>query len=293
MQLFKNNSNNLTRMMKIFFFWAIICPLNLFCQNDTIIYYSRLCRTITSSDSAYFYDKVEKKSKNEYLLSTYSKEDNKWNKNDENPIKFESNSSVIIKSKGSGKEKTTRYFTRIDSGYLIKEYTGRVLSNEGYTKLIFPLIKSGYWKYFYYPTGNLKVETYYSDNQTITNKFYVYGNYIIKDVFSMTDKKAEYEGGMENLLKYVAEHCNYPLEAKERNITGRVIVGIIVMKDGSVDGVHLIKGANPILDLEAIRVASSIPDKFIPAEINNEKVNMLIAIPVTFQIIISGKSGRY
>jgi protein TonB len=86
-------------------------------------------------------------------------------------------------------------------------------------------------------------------------------------------------------MNYIAEHARYPKYAINKNIKGLVIVRLIVMKDGTVRGIELLKKINSFLDLEALRVIKSLPDTWNPGEIENKKVNMIIAVPIDFQII--------
>ena len=66
-----------------------------------------------------------------------------------------------------------------------------------------------------------------------------------------------FPGGDIELLKYIGEHTNYPEVAKENNIQGRVIVRFCVTAKGGVSQVSILKGVDPELDKEAIRVVNS------------------------------------
>jgi protein TonB len=91
-----------------------------------------------------------------------------------------------------------------------------------------------------------------------------------------------YPGGDAVLLQDIAEHTIYPEEAKEKNITGRVIVRFAILKDGSVRAASLLVKAHPLLDAAAIRTVYSLPNKFEPGEQNGRKVNVWYMVPVTF-----------
>jgi protein TonB len=68
-----------------------------------------------------------------------------------------------------------------------------------------------------------------------------------------------FPGGDGELLKYIAEHTQYPEIAKENNIQGRVIVRFCVTSKGGVSQVSILKGVDPELDAEAIRVVNTLP----------------------------------
>jgi periplasmic protein TonB len=94
-----------------------------------------------------------------------------------------------------------------------------------------------------------------------------------------------FPGGNQGLLKYIAEHTNYPLDALENNIQGRVYVKFVVAADGSVKRTEIIKGLHPSLDEEALRVISKLP-AWKPGRQNGQPVSVWFQVPVTFQIII-------
>jgi TonB family protein len=178
-----------------------------------------------------------------------------------------------------------RFFNKTDSGFMIRDFNGSILTQEGESKLIFPLIRFGYWRHFNSSTGSIIYEGTYRENKMISNKWWVNDKEYITNVTSDVDKKAEFEGGDAALLKFVGENTIYPKEALEKDITGRVIVSFIVMNDGTIKGIRIIKNVHILLDLEAVRVINSIPkNKWQPAEVEGRKVNFPMMLPITFSI---------
>lgn len=262
-----------------------IIPMNLSGQIDTIIYYSGSGRSIDSELNAVFYENFTKKSKKTFISTTFQRKDEKWVMMYQTKIRKDSDSSLTINSKSLANQKIKRYYHKTVSGYLIKDYLGPILVQEGFSKLIFPVIKSGRWLGYDPSTGKLKAEESYSENQMITNKYWISDSEFIKDVFYVADKGAEFQGGDTALMNFISEHARYPKYAYNSHIVGVVIVRLIVMKDGTVTGIDLLKKINKFLDLEALRIVKSIPNTWNPGEIENKKVNMLVAIPITFRII--------
>jgi hypothetical protein len=129
-----------------------------------------------------------------------------------------------------------RTFKKKDGGFYIRDYLNTKLDEEGLSNTIFPLIKNGLWKKYSPVDGKLFMETEYKDNQLITNKYWSPDGTLITDVFSYVDKNSEYEGGYLELLNFIAQNTEYPEKAWENNITGRVILCVVVMKDGSIQG---------------------------------------------------------
>ena len=66
-------------------------------------------------------------------------------------------------------------------------------------------------------------------------------------------------------------------------VQGRVTVGFVVEKDGSVTGVEVVTGADERLNAEAIRVVAASP-KWIPGKIQGKAVRTRIVLPIEFKL---------
>lgn len=75
----------------------------------------------------------------------------------------------------------------------------------------------------------------------------------------------------------------YPAEAKRMNIEGRVILRMIVNKDGSVSDVKIARGIGFACDREALRVMKKA--KFIPAEYDGEPVRAWHTYAIAFRLL--------
>ena len=102
-------------------------------------------------------------------------------------------------------------------------------------------------------------------------------------VFVAVEKMPEFPGGDQALLKYISENVNYPALAAQNGIEGRVNCVFTVNADGSVGNVRVVRGVDPLLDDEAMRVIYSLP-KFIPGEQRGKKVAVEYSIPVSFRL---------
>ena len=96
------------------------------------------------------------------------------------------------------------------------------------------------------------------------------------------DSLAQFEGGDRSLKRFLSETINYPQNAVENGISGRVYLSFIVDELGKVSCVEIARssGDNEI-DLEAVRVAKMLP-KFKPAIKNGTDVKSIYLLPVTF-----------
>ena len=81
--------------------------------------------------------------------------------------------------------------------------------------------------------------------------------------------------------KWVAENLNYPKEAKEASIQGRVLVGFDICEDGAIRNVRVLRGVHEALDAEAVRVISASP-KWEPGMEGGKPVKVNYSFPVIF-----------
>ena len=75
----------------------------------------------------------------------------------------------------------------------------------------------------------------------------------------------------------------YPEQAAEMGIQGKVIVRFVVEKDGSISQATVVKGIDPALDKEALRVIQAMP-KWKPGMQQGRAVRMRCTQPVQFKL---------
>lgn len=105
-----------------------------------------------------------------------------------------------------------------------------------------------------------------------------------EEVFEVVENMPEFpDGGMPGLMKYLSTNIRYPEAAHKAGTQGRVTVQFVVGKDGSIGNVGILRGVDPNLDAEAIRVISSMP-KWKPGTQKGEPVNVKYTVPVMFRL---------
>lgn len=105
-----------------------------------------------------------------------------------------------------------------------------------------------------------------------------------EEVFEVVENMPEFpDGGMPGLMKYLSANIRYPEAAHKAGTQGRVTVQFVVGKDGSIGNVGILRGVDPNLDAEAIRVISSMP-KWKPGTQKGEPVNVKYTVPVMFRL---------
>jgi TonB family protein len=103
-------------------------------------------------------------------------------------------------------------------------------------------------------------------------------------VYTEVDTLPVFTGGDQEILNFIIKNTTYPEKAKENNITGRVIVKFIVEKDCTVSGAEILKGVNPLLDAEALRVVRAMPKFEKPAKKDGKIVRVNYMVPITFAL---------
>ena len=102
-------------------------------------------------------------------------------------------------------------------------------------------------------------------------------------VYQIVEQMPQYTGGEKAMRKYVAENIKYPQEAKDKNISGRVFVGFVIEKDGSVSNVKVVRGIGGGCDEEAARVIKGMP-KWKPGKQDGKPVRVNYMMPVFFKL---------
>ena len=98
-------------------------------------------------------------------------------------------------------------------------------------------------------------------------------------VYEVCEQMPTYEGGDAALLKYLGENWKLPDEYKERGIQGRMVVGFIVEKDGSLTNVKVLRAVDIAIDAEVLRVVKGMP-KWIPSRHNGQRVRVRYLLPI-------------
>ena len=102
-------------------------------------------------------------------------------------------------------------------------------------------------------------------------------------VFDVVEQMPSYPGGTSALMSYLHSSIKYPVVAQENGVQGRVIVGFVVERDGSITDVNILKSVDPSLDREAARVVRSMP-RWTPGKQNGQAVRVKYNVPVTFRL---------
>jgi len=105
-----------------------------------------------------------------------------------------------------------------------------------------------------------------------------------RGIYEVVDQMPEYpEGGMAGLWKYLSGAIRYPAVAAENGVQGRVTVQFVVNRDGSIVDAKVLRGVDPYLDKEALRVINGMP-KWKPGMHHGKPVRVRYTVPVNFRL---------
>lgn len=102
-------------------------------------------------------------------------------------------------------------------------------------------------------------------------------------IFTVVEQMPMYPGGDAALMGYLRNNIKYPTVAAENGVQGRVVVGFVVERDGSITDVNILRGVDPSLDREAMRVVKSMP-RWNPGKQNGSAVRVKYQVPVSFRL---------
>ena len=102
-------------------------------------------------------------------------------------------------------------------------------------------------------------------------------------IYEVCEQMPIFEGGDAALMKYLTDSVKYPELAKKHGVQGRVVIGFIVEKDGSLTNVKVLRAVDRALDAEALRVVMGMP-KWIPGRQNEQRVRVKYNVPVSFRL---------
>lgn len=101
--------------------------------------------------------------------------------------------------------------------------------------------------------------------------------------FEVVEQNPEFPGGIAELNKFLSENIRYPVIAQENGIQGRVIIRFVVSRTGDISNVEVLRGVDPSLDREAVRVVESMP-RWIPGRQRGRAVPVYFTLPVLFRL---------
>ena len=111
----------------------------------------------------------------------------------------------------------------------------------------------------------------------------------VDQVYVIVENMPQFPGGNGAMNNFLSRTIMYPAEAAKKKIQGRVICQFIVSKEGLITNLKVLKGVDPLLDAEAIRVLNMMP-RWNPGEQGGKAVNTKFTLPIAFKIQSDAKA---
>lgn len=105
----------------------------------------------------------------------------------------------------------------------------------------------------------------------------------VETVFQVVNQMPAYKGGVRKLQEYIAKTLRYPRGAVSRNVQGSVFVGFVVGRNGEIEETRVLKGVDPDLDAEALRVMNGMP-RWNPGKQSGQPVKVRYSLPIRFTL---------
>jgi protein TonB len=103
----------------------------------------------------------------------------------------------------------------------------------------------------------------------------------VTELHNKVNSQPEFPGGNKGLSKYLTKNIKYPRNSRTSSSRGKVIVCFKIEKDGKISNVQIVKGVNKVLNKEAKRVVSNMPN-WKPSFENGITISTLLRIPIVF-----------
>lgn len=136
----------------------------------------------------------------------------------------------------------------------------------------------------YYPSGQLRRKERYEDGKCIGGELYAEdGSKLNHEPYMVMPK---FPGGMAAFRELLKNLMKYPKEAQQRKAEGKVLIEIIVDKDGTMTSPTFLKKVYPALDEEAMRVVNTIAQtyKWSPGRQDGEAKRVRYVLPINFKL---------
>lgn len=104
-----------------------------------------------------------------------------------------------------------------------------------------------------------------------------------EELFQAVDEMPEYPGGQDSLLSFISKNVKYPVAAQEKEVEGKVYIGFVVDETGTVTNAKVLRGVDPDLDKEALRVINLL-EKWTPGKEKGKAVKVEYTFPISFAL---------
>jgi hypothetical protein len=227
--------------------------------------------------------KTNSKSSKITTVKTYELRNKKWEILYSEKYKKLDDTTFSIRGSGDDiKGSFIRRFKQLpDNSIYFKDFVKDQLMREGSAKSVAPLFLHGSVT-DYYPGGDKKSVSVYSENQLVSNENWLEdGTKYIDNIFYSADVYPTFSPGNLVLRKHILaafKKAGIDIAA----ISGTVTIGFVVMENGTIDGIRVVKGLGPSVNAVAYDAFKTLEGSWTPAKLNNQTVKFFQSFPINF-----------
>ena len=100
-------------------------------------------------------------------------------------------------------------------------------------------------------------------------------------IYTTVEKAPSFPGGDNKFIRFLIKNIRYPSNSFTKRIEGKVLLTMVIEKDGSITNIRVLKNVSPDIDAEAIRVIKLSP-KWEPGMQGGKPVRVQHDIPISF-----------
>ncbi|MDR1504917.1 MAG: M56 family metallopeptidase [Prevotella sp.] len=103
------------------------------------------------------------------------------------------------------------------------------------------------------------------------------------DIYVTVEQMPSFPGGLDAQQRFIINNLKYPVEAQTKGVQGRVTIRYVIKSTGEISDIEVIRGVDPLLDNEAIRIVKSMP-KWEPGKQGGKAVDVYYTLPIVFRL---------
>ncbi len=265
-----------------FFLFIFLISSPAFSQKESVRYFGPNGK-LTDQEHAIKILNIKTKSLKKTSIQTLILKDASWDKITTDQYKLVNDSTYLISENSAdftGKI-IRRFALQPNQLYRFKDLIKGKVVRKGTAKSIMPLLFQGEVTE-YYKNGNVKSVSQYNKNELVSNKNWdSNGDKYIDNIFYSVDVDPTFQPG----AKIIDQRLMNAFKTSGIDITsisGSLVVGFVVMEDGTIDGVKILKGLGPNINNVVADTFVNLKGAWNPAKLNNQSVRYFQVFPINF-----------
>lgn len=109
------------------------------------------------------------------------------------------------------------------------------------------------------------------------------------EIFEKVENMPEFPGGFQAFRKFVSDNVRLPEYVPKTDDKARIFCSLVVLKDGRISDVKVVRGVDPFLDAEAVRVLQSMP-RWEPGKEHGQNVNVRVSVLVIIDMMTATRT---